>query len=282
MIHFTKISALGNDFIALDNRNGRFDQLPPQFIQHICHRRKGVGADGVLLLCPADPPAAYRMRIFNSDGSEAPMCGNGSRALAFFARELGIIAQEGIFLAGDGLHRVFLETTRIGLELHPPVEIHRLDAQLRSDPVITALPAQCRHLGFVNTGVPHYLVYCENPELLDLSVWGPRLAHHPLFAPGGTNVNFVTRLADNHLSMRTYEKGVEGETLSCGTGAAAAVVLLNEERELRPPIRVDQPGGPLDVDFSGDFTRFTFSGAITPVCSGKWLQEYATGDSHQG
>lgn len=266
---FSKINALGNDFIAIDNREESYSQLPVAAIQRLCDRRRGVGADGLLLLC-SSKQAAWRMRIFNPDGSEAPMCGNGSRALALFARQLDLARPTSTFEAGDGLHQVIFHDDGIELELRPPCQLLEGEARFTAAVDFRERLAPLLHLGFVNTGVPHYVAITTELDALELDPLGNWLSRHQLFGAGGTNVNFA-ELVDRHtLRTRTWEKGVDGETLSCGTGGSAAVILLHHRGLLDSPVRVMQPGGELTVSFTPDYRQVSFRGAIEAVFNGEW------------
>ncbi len=267
---FCKFNALGNDFIAIDNRDCRWSELTPDQIQRLCDRRRGVGADGLLLLCTSTR-AAWRLRIFNPDGSEAPMCGNGSRALALFARSLGLAEEDTRFEAGDGMHKVRFHPDGIELQLQPPRLLLDREEQFQAATDFLERLSPLHHLGFVNTGVPHYVaIVPADLEQLSIAPIGAWISRHPLFAPGGTNVNFA-QLIDRHtLSTRTWEKGVNAETLSCGTGGSAAVILLHQRGLLDSPVTVQQSGGVLTVEFSPDYQEVSFRGAIETAFEGRW------------
>lgn len=260
-IAFTKLSACGNDFVALDNRDGRFDGDQGALIRHLCERRRGAGADG-LLLVERDAEADFRMRIFNPDGSEARMCGNGARACACFASSLGIGGEELRFSTLAGLQVARLEAEgRSRLWLSPPEARGMGEEDLRQDQALWEAWPTLRLAGFVRMGVPHLVVeIASGLDELNLAEIGPRLRYHQAYAPEGTNVMFVQRLAPNHLHMRAWEKGVEDETWGCGTGAVAACLLLNETQTLRWPVTVRMLGGDLIVHHEGG--QLSFSGEI--------------------
>lgn len=232
---FYKMSGAGNDFVVLDNRLGVLDGDLNAFSAKVADRRRGIGSDGVLLL-EKSAVSDFRMRYFNSDGSEAEMCGNGGRCIARFANLVGAASVDmqfenlaGTFSAsvrGDG--RVDLRMTRphslnLGLDLPVDGTVWR------------------GH--FINTGVPHLVVPVPEVLAVDLPDLGPKLRWHDAFAPRGTNVNFVEALADGSLKVRTYERGVEGETLACGTGAVACAVVMARLGRAASPVRVVPSGG---------------------------------------
>jgi len=219
---FIKAEAAGNDFICINRSDIALNVLTPEKIRQLCDRHCGIGADGILYLSQLEKASA-RMIYFNADGSRGEMCGNGLRAATLFARNLGFIQdnQKALIKADDGWHHVFFENGN-AIE----VEIFYADfiplQRLRK----VHIPPHSKILGFVNTGVPH-LVLEVNADLTQKDVlhWGRTLRHDPTFAPQGANVNFVRTLAQNKLFVRTYERGVEAETLSCGSGVCASVLL---------------------------------------------------------
>ena len=258
---FTKLSACGNDFVALDNRAGRLSGAETELIRYLCDRRCGAGADG-LLLVEEDPAADFRMRIFNPDGSEARMCGNGARACAHFASSLGIGGTELSFTTRAGRQRVRLEAGhRSRLWLSPPEARGLGEAVLAADAKLRAALGEARILGFIRVGVPHLVTEVAG----DLSAYaiafaGPLLRHHAAYAPEGTNVMFARRLAPDRVHLRAWEKGVEDETWGCGTGAVATCLLMEEQSPLHWPVTVEMLGGELLVSREGD--ELSFAGEI--------------------
>jgi diaminopimelate epimerase len=260
-LRFTKLSACGNDFVAVDNRGGLLSGGETALIRYLCERRLGAGADG-LLLVEEDPAADFRMRIFNPDGSEARMCGNGARACAWFAARLGIGGGELRFNTRAGLQRVRLEGSgRSRLWLSPPEARGLGEGELAADQKLRAALEGARVRGFVRVGVPHLVMVVEhNLERFPIASVGPVLRHHAAYAPEGTNVMFASRLAADRVHLRAWEKGVEDETWGCGTGAVASCLLLEEQEVLRWPVTVEMLGGDLVVHREGG--ELSFSGEI--------------------
>jgi diaminopimelate epimerase len=247
---FTKMSGGGNDFVVFDDRDEWFprDQAGP-VVARVCRRGLGVGADAVVLLA-TDPDADFRMVYYNADGGEAPMCGNAALCIARFARLVGAVAKKEMeFRTGSGRFRARVdepERPEVTLWLVPPRDL------ILDYPDLAG--AAYRRVGFLDTSTPHVVALLDSPaavEALDLAVEGPRLRRHPNWEPIGTNVNFVAVIDRSRLRMRTFEKGVEDETLSCGTGATASAILAHLWGLTGPPITVLTSGGiPLVVDFT--------------------------------
>ena len=250
-IQFTKMHGAGNDFIMVDDRAMTFPVGDTAFIQRVACRRTGIGCDGIILLQPSEP-ADLCMRFINPDGTEQDMCGNGARCLARMAYDLGAVpacmkieTRAGVVCAevlGDQVRLILTDPSDWRFDLDAGMEW----------PV-----------DFVNTGVPHAVVRVEELERLDLPRLGSRLRHHELFMPEGTNANFVKVEADATLSIRTYERGVEAETLACGTGATAVAVLAARHGWVKLPVAVHCAGGyDLVIDLNEGATTLTGS-AIT-------------------
>ena len=251
---FTKMNGAGNDFVCLDCRT-REIQLTQEQIARLCHRQRGVGADGLLLLeNPQGREADFAMRYFNADGREAEMCGNGARCLARFAYQMTDSSKQAMVLQTKaGMVEASVQGQEIRLKMTPPTEI-----QL-SRMIETSLGKIEAHS--INTGVPHLVIFTRKLDQAPLERLGPELRDHKAFAPHGTNVNWVdveprlsqkgrTRNQPSCISIRTYERGVEAETLACGTGAVAAALVANVIYNLKPPIDVRVAGGDtLRVDF---------------------------------
>jgi len=243
-VEFTKMHGAGNDFLVLDNRRYRLvDEELTSFAATWCRRRYGVGADGLLALEDADGTADYRMRYVNADGSWATMCGNGARCLARFALRSGIRGPEVAFETDIGrYHALVLEGEKaVRLYVPDPIELD-LDTDLA-----TPLPDGLNGVHYIHTGTEHLVAFVPEVEDVPLDAWGPRLRRDAAVQPAGANANFVECASDG-LRVRTYEKGVEAETPSCGTGvlAAAAVADLTG-RAAADRLRVTTPGGCLHV-----------------------------------
>jgi diaminopimelate epimerase len=234
-LHFYKYQGTGNDFILLHNPNQQFEnRLTTPQIAWLCDRRFGVGADGLMLLSPSDQ-ADFRMIYYNSDGRESSMCGNGGRCITAFAHRLGLIGEHCTFDAIDGLHEAWIEENGlVRLKMGTPTGLISLDE---------------RSL-WLDTGSPHYVTFVEE-ELSDWDVEGEgkKVRYSEAFAREGTNVNFVNVLAPHRLRVRTYERGVEAETLSCGTGVTAcAYARLSEMARSEGTLSIQTEGGELSVE----------------------------------
>jgi diaminopimelate epimerase len=249
ILEFTKMNGAGNDFIVIDNRFYVFsDEELSALARRYCPRRIGVGADGLLALnAPQQEGAHYRMRYFNADGSRGTMCGNGARCLARFARMAGLKEEPLWFETDAGLYRAEVPTDpQAPIRLYvPPPQHYRFTLALEtplSDPIEVA--------AFIWTGTEHLVCFVPSVEAVDVAYWGARLRHDPALQPRGANVNFVEVLGEGAVRVRTFEKGVETETLACGTGAlAAALVAWQQQRVQQLPIAVHMPGGILTVGF---------------------------------
>ena len=263
LVDFTKMNGAGNDFVLIDNRELGLEMTPEQ-IRKICHRQRGVGADGVLLLRLARGDADLGWDFFNSDGSEAEMCGNGARCFARFAqRHLG--ERESISfetLAGVIESRLSGESVTVGLT--PPVD-------LRVGEHIGTASGELE-IHSVNTGVPHAVLFVEDADEAMVSELGHEIRHHEHYAPAGTNVNFVQLTGDGSIRVRTYERGV-GETLACGTGVVASALITAKLHGAGSPVRVRVLGGDdLDVAFEADgdsFANMQLTGPAEFVFSGQ-------------
>lgn len=234
-IPFIKYQATGNDFIIIDNRSGLYRFTESQ-IQSLCHRKFGIGADGLMLI-ELHPSLDFNLVYYNSDGSQS-LCGNGSRAAVAMAARLGMISRNTVkFNAYDGEHDAeILANGDIRLKMNDVNGVTRVGEDY-----------------FINTGSPHYIRFVGKIEEHPVYTEGKTIRYHEAFQPGGTNVNFVEPLADNIIYVRTYERGVENETLSCGTGVTAAA-LAASFKGYRSPVRIGTLGGELQVEFkSGQY-----------------------------
>ena len=264
-IRFTKMNGAGNDFVVLDNRKNSLS-LEGRDIARLCDRHRGVGADGLLAVEPAEGSADFRMRYYNSDGGEAEMCGNGARCFArFAARLMGSHPDTISFETQAGLITAVLEGELVTLEMGRPQD-HR-------DPQSLTLGDSSHQVHFINTGVPHAVVFVSEVEKIDVQILGSALRWHTAFSPKGTNANFAQVIAPDTLLLRTYERGVEGETLACGTGVCATALLHAVETGAESPIHVKVRGGDtLRVDFQknpdGSFAAAKLTGPADFVFEG--------------
>ncbi|MGA7955087.1 MAG: diaminopimelate epimerase [Gloeobacterales cyanobacterium] len=260
MIPFTKYQGLGNDFVLIDNRAQHEPMLSPAQARQVCDRNFGVGGDGVIFLLPSISQP-HAMRIFNNDGSEAQMCGNGIRCLAKFMRELNIPTEEGGYSIETkaGLIVPRFDGEYVTVDMGPP--------RLRAEEIPTTLvpkgekvlnlplPEPCPSTGsgrrscfnvtMVSMGNPHAVIFVDDLKAVDLANWGPAIESHPAF-PERTNVHFVHVLNPTYLNVKVWERGA-GPTLACGTGACAILVaaVLNQKAEKRATVEL--PGGPLEI-----------------------------------
>jgi diaminopimelate epimerase len=228
-IHFFKYQATGNDFVLIDNRSGKISLSTAQ-VKEICDRKFGIGADGLMLI-ENDPDVNFNLRYYNSDGSQS-LCGNGSRAAVKLAASLGMVRGKASFRAFDGIH--VAEIAEGGI------------VRLRMNDVQEAKKINGDH--FINTGSPHIVRFVTDVATHPVMETGRSIRYSDQFQPGGTNVNFVEILSDNALFVRTYERGVENETLSCGTGVTAAA-LAASYHQVSSPVSIKTPGGLLTVEY---------------------------------
>ncbi|MBS7787500.1 diaminopimelate epimerase [Flavobacterium sp. CYK-55] len=257
-IPFNKYEGTGNDFVMIDNRSLFFPKDNHELVKHLCDRRFGIGADGLILLEP-HAAANFKMVYYNSDGNLSSMCGNGGRCLTAFARQLGVIDHEAAFEAVDGMHHATLNSDGlVSLEMTDIAEL-----KIESD------------YTFLNTGSPHHVLMVDDLASLDVKTQGSAIRYSDLYGQAGSNVNFVSQINDNTFRIRTYERGVEDETLSCGTGATAVAIAMHANGKTNSEqVHIWVEGGKLEVSFKktsqgyqnvkliGPAT-FVFSGAIT-------------------
>lgn len=265
-LNFWKMNGAGNDFVVIDNR--KLDaNLNGEQIEKICDRNRGVGADGLLAVEPAENGADYKFRYYNADGGEAEMCGNGARCFGRFTADLNDQSSDEVSfetIAGtltakmieDDVQIAMSDPVDLGFDL--PIAIEGLDAAVH----------------FLNTGVPHAVVFVDSVSELDVVKLGAAIRYHQHFAPNGTNVNFVEVLAPGHIRIRTYERGVENETLACGTGMVACALLHHLIARAESPVKVDVKGGDtLEIGFQAlakqEFRDVTLTGPADMVFEGE-------------
>ncbi|MBN1352135.1 diaminopimelate epimerase [candidate division KSB1 bacterium] len=257
-MRFTKLTALGNDFILFDNRDSRLTGNEREFYRKICKRRTGVGADGVILLEQSDE-ADFKYRHFNSDGSEAGMCGNGARSFAYYLVQKGISTNVLQFEIDSVIYRAFVEQISVRIEMPPPREVL---TEMNLD-VLKPLEFG----GFVDVRVPHLVLFSSDIQHLNVNELGKHYRHHQAF-PGGTNVNFIQLIDSQTIEIRTFERGVENETLACGTGSVSSAIISALKKGMQPPIKVITRGGPLTVDFKEDLKIIYLLGEAKIVYEG--------------
>ena len=242
LFEFTKMNGAGNDFILFDNRGGAVTLSAGQIVR-LCDRHAGVGADGLIGLIPgAWGRGDWGWQFHNSDGSEAEMCGNGARCFARYIQQVTGGPDRFTFETVAGIIGAHVDGERVTVDLTAPAAL-RLNESL-------ALKSGAEAVHSLDTGVPHAVVYVPDADQAMVSDLGREIRFHPHFAPRGTNVNFVQVLGPDRIRVRTYERGVEGETLACGTGVTAAALISSRLHGFRSPVHVRvQGGGELAVTF---------------------------------
>jgi diaminopimelate epimerase len=263
-IKFTKMVGTGNDFVVIDNRNegqSKNNEDWSKMARILCPRKKGVGADGLLILECSDK-ADFRMRVINADGSEAEMCGNGLRCAAMYAcrdkKHLKIETLAGLYeadITGKDQVKIKMEGPK---DLRPDIDINVSGRQLK--------------VNYIDTGVPHAVIFVQGLDEIDVDIIGEAVRYHAEFKPRGTNVDFA-EIADNkNIKIRTYERGVEGETLACGTGAVASAIMSNKKQQTEDKLNVYTKGGILKVYFKTvgpEVTDVYLEGEAKEVYSGE-------------
>lgn len=249
LLEFTKMNGAGNDFVLVDNRDRKIALTREQVI-HLCHRQRGGGADGLMLLVPcASGRADWAWQFYNSDGSVAEMCGNGARCFARFIQKLTGASSPVTFETVAGVITARFDGDRVTVNLTKPTD-------LRLSETVTAAgnPLKVHSL---NTGVPHAVVFVEDADRAMVQSLGSEIRHHAHFAPRGTNVNFVQIKGPNWIRVRTFERGVEGETLACGTGVCASAMISACLHGFTSPVKVQVQGGDtLEVGFRRNGDEF--------------------------
>jgi diaminopimelate epimerase len=240
-LEFYKYQGAGNDFVMIDNRSGFFSKENTQLIAHLCDRRFGVGGDGLILL-ENDSDTDFKMVYYNSDGNQSSMCGNGGRCLVAFAKDLEVIEDKTTFIATDGLHHASFENNGL-------VSLQMIDV-----PAITIK----KDYTFLNTGSPHHVQMVEDLEHYNVKENGAAIRYGELYGKEGSNINFVEKIDNTTFRLRTYERGVEDETLACGTGATAVAIAMNATGQTdATTINVNVEGGKLVVSFDKNENGFT-------------------------
>ncbi|KUF40331.1 diaminopimelate epimerase [Myroides marinus] len=257
MLEFYKYHGTGNDFVMIDNRTEFFQKDNKELVAFLCHRRFGIGGDGLILLENAEG-YDFKMVYYNADGSESTMCGNGGRCLVAFAKQLNIIEDKCRFIAIDGEHLATVATDGT-------VSLKMID--------VSGIKIEDKH-SFLNTGSPHHVQVVRNIGSYDVFNIGKDIRESELYAPGGTNVNFVEQEGPNHFRIRTFERGVEDETLSCGTGATAVAISMYAQNKCDSnSIQIDVEGGSLNVSFETEdnisFKNVWLSGPAKLVFGGE-------------
>ncbi len=262
-IDFSKMCGSGNDFILIDNRAGMIDSNQALFAKKVCARKYSVGADGLILLEDSEV-ADFKWRFFNADGSEAEMCGNGGRCAARFAYLKNIAPLSLTFETLAGIIRAEVRGRMVKLALPSPVDI--------STGLELIIEGENLAIDTINTGVPHAVVFVDSLEDYEVVKIGREIRRHRNFQPQGTNVNFVVRKGGSNLSIRTYERGVENETLACGTGSVAAALMSARKGMVESPVAVDNKGGEiLTVSFrkeGGSFEEVFLEGYTNIIYEG--------------
>ncbi|MDR1522408.1 MAG: diaminopimelate epimerase [Endomicrobium sp.] len=245
-INFSKLTAAGNDFVLIDNRNNIIPKENYQSLaKKLCDRKYSIGADGLILL-ENSQNKDFKMKYFNSDGSCACMCGNGGRSVTKFAYDLGIVDSKMIFETDAGVvNAEVLAQDRVRLSLYAPKDLKQ-NIKLQVE-------GKTFNSDFINTGVPHVVIFVDDIESVDVFKYGRLIRHNKTFSPQGANVNFVQVLEGNRLLVRTYERGVEDETLACGTGITASGIVSALKGFTKSPVSIVSRGGDeLSVSFDVD------------------------------
>ncbi len=268
-IPFMKLSGAGNDFVIINNLSQVVDSTDSEFmnfVTKVCQRRMSVGADGVLLVEPNED-VDFRMRYFNADGGEVETCGNGARCISKFAYLNGIVSKQMRFLTNVGIYEAEIVGDNVKVGMSDPTDI-RINVPLR-------LEEGVHDVGFVNSGVPHVVFFVDDLETTDVFDLGQQTRYHDDFKPAGTNANFINIYSQELIEIRTYERGVENETLACGTGSIASVIVSASLGKVKSPVSVKTASGVIlkihfdlendaakNVYLEGD-ARVIFAGELT-------------------
>lgn len=252
-ILFYKYQGVGNDFVMIDNRTNTFPKNNTALIKKLCHRNFGIGADGLILL-EDDAKTDFKMTYYNADGNESTMCGNGGRCIVAFAHQLGIIERQTTFIAVDGVHHASIDKNIVSLQM--------IDVDNITDK---------KKYAFANTGSPHHVELVDDIANFDVFTNGKKI-RNTIYGTEGSNVNFVEQINDKTFRVRTYERGVEDETLACGTGVTAVAVAMHATKKTATnTIKLLVEGGELSVNFTeenGRYKNIHLIGAATFVFKG--------------
>src|SRR5437016_2115768 len=242
VLEFTKMNGAGNDFVLIDNR-AQTIRLSREQIVRLCDRHRGIGADGVILLVPpVSKEADWAWQFYNSDGSTGEMCGNGARCFARFVQKQTGVTRSFSFETEAGIITAAFSGDHVTVNLTGPKDL-RLDETL-------SLSTGHQTIHSLNTGVPHAVLFVADADKAMVQQLGPEIRGHPHFGPKGTNVNFVQLLGPGRIRVRTFERGVEGETLACGTGVTASALIASRVHKFGSPVKVQVQGGDeLEVSF---------------------------------
>ncbi|CAM2772745.1 diaminopimelate epimerase [Flavobacterium frigoris] len=240
-IEFYKYQGTGNDFVMIDNRLGTFPKENTKLVAHLCDRRFGIGGDGLILL-ENDPKSDFKMVYYNSDGSQSTMCGNGGRCLVAFAKKINVVENSTTFNAVDGMHHATVDEDGI-------VSLQMIDVlNIKKESDYT----------FLDTGSPHHVQVVEDLENYNVKEQGAAIRYSELYGKQGSNINFVKKIDATTFSLRTYERGVEDETLACGTGATATAIAMNATGTTdATSINLNVEGGKLVVSFDKKDNNYT-------------------------
>jgi len=239
-LHFYKYHGTGNDFILIDNRTAFFEINNQKLIANLCDRHFGIGADGLILL-ENSKDYDFNMRYYNSDGNESSMCGNGGRCVVAFAKKLGVIENKTTFTAIDGLHAATISGVLVALQMKNIEEITIFESHT-----------------FLDTGSPHHVTLVDDVAEYEVVNNGRKVRNGAPYFEKGTNVNFVEQINTNTFKVRTYERGVEDETLSCGTGVTAVAIAMYENSKTKEEnIKLETQGGLLEVSFTKEENHYT-------------------------
>ncbi len=261
---FAKYHGLGNDFILIDDRQGTFPMDDAALISKLCQRRVSIGADGLILLQDSFR-TDYWMRIYNSDGKEVEMCGNGLRCCMAYLRDQGLAKAQNKILVGGRIYTCMFEGDQISVEMGKAKEISwNIHVSLSGKEVVGH---------YINTGVPHAVVFVDDVDSISVEEEGREIRWHPMFQPKGVNANFVSELPSGCLKMRTFERGVERETLACGTGAAAVAVAASKMQGYPNHLKILTASNEVIEIFISDDDEIEMIGGATFVFKGQFSQK---------
>lgn len=259
-IRFWKMSGSGNDFVIIDNRKKALKGNVARWAKRLCYRQEGVGADGLLLLEPSRS-ADFRMIYFNADGSRAGMCGNGARCMAWFAHQHRVVGSQFTFQTDAYPVHARVNGNRVRISLGDAKDYSR-DREVAIGPTVYRVDS-------VNTGVPHAVVFVRDTEQVAVRELGRAMRTHAAFKPAGTNVNFVQSDGRGGLKVRTYERGVEDETLACGTGVAASALAAAQRGLVTLPAKVQVRGGDVLTVSADGLSRLQLEGPVRLIFKGE-------------